>query len=267
MIEYESLIKILKVQNLLTALISSILLLTACLFQWHIVSNFRLIKELVSIFNLSQTMANITIIIIIYSVSSIFYGIFGLISLKFLNKKFFIINTICLCMFILANIVFLILYLVLIPNYEMQIRNGQLIQIKQPSSLWNFFDASFLSNLNGVHNHCTYLVDVNLQYNCCSALEPGDLSDPVKLECCIKPNPKNACITMLLKELSFYFNRLVGVPGCPVSPSNLKTKIFSKVTKSLESLPQEFKISTIFTSKPPIYAKNDIEFNDLITYY
>lgn len=215
MLSYENLVKILKIQNILTIILSVILVTTTSIYQWHIVANSRIIQELVTIFNLSQNINNITLVIIIYSIINTILAIFGFVNVKWLNKKVFIVNLICLILVILANFTFVILYLVLIPNYEKQIRNGQLIRIKQPNPnpLWNIFSASFISNLHGVHNHCTYLIDVYLQFDCCSRLEPGDLNEWVKLECCIKPNPKNSCITMLIKELSFYFNRLVVIPG------------------------------------------------------
>lgn len=213
MIKYETLVKILKFQNILTIVLSVILITTTSLYQWNIVANSRVIQELLSIFNLSQLIVNFSTIIIVYSILAIFYAIFNFVVLKWLNKKIFLINIAYLFLLIVANLIFFILYLVQIPNYEMQIRNGQLIKVKQPSSLWNFFDASFISNLHGVHNHCTYLIDVYQQFDCCSRIEPNNLSDRVKLDCCIKPNPKNSCITMLIKELSFYSNRLIGIPG------------------------------------------------------
>ena len=213
MISYEHLVKIIKIQNILTVILSVILLTTTSIYQWHVVPNSRIIQELITIFNLSQNINNITMVIIIYSIVSIIFATVGFVNVKWLNKKLFIINLILLSLLILANFTFVILYLVLVPDYEKQIRNGQLIRIRPPNPLWNIFSASFISNLHGVHNHCTYLIDVYLQFDCCSRLEPGDLTEWVKLECCVKPNPKNSCITMLIKELSFYFNRLIGIPG------------------------------------------------------
>ncbi|RNA15151.1 hypothetical protein BpHYR1_011619 [Brachionus plicatilis] len=206
MVKYERLESSLKIQTL-----SLCLIITSCILRWINIAKLNVIEEVGSEFNILPLLTYLTIAVILYGLFCALIGIFGLVSIYKLKKKFLVLWDIILGILVLINFLLTVAILILFPVLEGVIKSSVKDAIENAlNNPINIFDWSVILNLQ---KQCRFLHDVSGKYKCCGLITPDDFNDLVKMECCIRPTPEIGCLVYLFELIKNYFYNLVCIPG------------------------------------------------------
>lgn len=211
MVNYEILEGSLKIQSLITLVLSLCLIITSCILRWINIAKIDVIEEVGAEFNILPILTYLTIAIILYGIFCIFLGIFGLVTIFKLKKKLLILWDIILGTLVIINLILMVTILILFPVLEDVIKSSVKAGIENAlNSPMNIFDWSVILELQ---KQCRFLFDVSGRYKCCGLITPDDFNDLVKMECCIRPTPEIGCLIYLFELIKNYFYQLICIPG------------------------------------------------------
>ncbi|CAF0732966.1 unnamed protein product [Brachionus calyciflorus] len=210
MLKYETLERYLKIQSLITIILSLCLIVTSYLFRWVNIAGLGVLEDIRQIIDILPIMSYIFIAFLSYAIICFSIGLFGIFSIYTLKKITFKINITILAFLVILNFIFMILILVLIPKLELQIKTGITTSIEQAQDRGiNIFDIQVLINLQ---KQCVMLFDISKNYACCGAVTPEDFGELAKMNCCSKPTPEIGCVTLIINVIKNYFYNLLTIP-------------------------------------------------------